>query len=81
MGICRNQKSCRGVRLRQIRTSDGVYTLRPSFAFSYMTGTVDELEKPLFLMALHVPIWAVTFVFGRNDKYFWYSYGLAENVE
>ena len=62
-------KKLPGVRLRQIRTSDGVYTLRPSFAFSYMTGTVDELEKPLFLLALHVPIWAVTFVFGRNDMY------------
>lgn len=62
-------KKLSGVRLRQIRTSDGVYTLRPSFAFSCMTGTVDELEKPLFLLALHVPIWAVTFVFGRNDMY------------
>ena len=34
-----------------------------------MTGTVDELEKPLLLLALHVPIWAVTHVFGRNDMY------------
>ena len=58
-----------GVRLKQIRTNDGVYTLRPSCAFSYMTGTVDELEKPLFLLALHVPIRAVTHVFGRNNMY------------
>ena len=62
-------KKLPGVRLRQIKTNDGVYTLRPSFAFSYMTGTVDELEKPLLLLALHGPIWAVTHVFGRNDMY------------
>lgn len=58
-----------GVRLRQIRTRDGVFSLRPSFAFSYMTGTVHELEKPLLLLALHVPIWAITHVFGKNDMY------------
>jgi hypothetical protein len=63
-------KKLPGVRLRQIRASDGVYTLRPSFAFSYMTGTVHELEKPLLLLSLHVPIWVVTQVFGRNDM-FW----------
>lgn len=60
-----------GVRLRQLRLRDQqVFTLRPSFAFSYMTGTVDELEKPLLLLSVGTPCWVVTKVCGRNDM-FW----------
>ena len=35
-----------------------------------MTGTVDELEKPLLLLSVRTPIWVVTEVCGRNDM-FW----------
>ncbi len=59
-----------GVRLRQVRLKDGcVFTLRPSFVMSYMTGTVEELEHPLLLLSLGVPCWAVTKIFERNDMY------------
>lgn len=61
-----------GIRLRQLRLPDGsVFTLRPSFVMSYMTGTVDELEHPLLLLSLGTPCWALTAIFGHNDMY-WY---------
>lgn len=61
-----------GVRLRQVRLRDGsVFTLRPSFAMSYMTGTVEELEHPLLLLSFGVPSWLVTKIFGHNEMY-WY---------
>ena len=59
-----------GIRLRQLRVQERVYTLRPSFVMSYMTGTVNELEHPLLLLSLGVPCWVVTEIFGRNDM-FW----------
>lgn len=59
-----------GIRLRQIRMADGVFTLRPSFVFPYMTGTIDDLEKGLLLLSVHTPVWIVTQVCGRNDM-FW----------
>jgi len=59
-----------GIRLRQVRLADGrVFTLRPSFVMSYMTGTVEELEHPLLLLSLGVPCWVVTTIFGHNDMY------------
>ncbi len=62
-------KKLPGIRLRQLKTEDGIYTLRPSFVFAYMTGTIDELEKPLLLLAVHTPIWVVTQIFGKHDMY------------
>jgi hypothetical protein len=59
-----------GIRLRQLRVQNRVYTLRPSFVMTYMTGTVEELEHPLLLLSLGVPCWVVTEIFGRNDM-FW----------
>lgn len=63
-------KKLASIRLRQIRTDDGAFTIRPSFVFAYMTGTTDNLEKPLLLLAVHTPLWVVTQLFGRNDM-FW----------
>lgn len=69
------------VRLRRIRlqTSDDLgrklaYTIAPSDLLPYMTGHVSEIEKALFLKHLGVPDWALTYVFGRNDS-FWYRLG------
>lgn len=63
-----------GIRLRQIKLRDGRrFTLRPSFVFGYMTGTVDKLDGPLFLLSIGVPPWAITHVFGRNDM-FWHRH-------
>jgi hypothetical protein len=36
-----------------------------------MTGYTDDVEKPLFLRRFGVPFWALSYVFGRNDMY-WY---------
>lgn len=63
-------KKLPGVRLRQIRIATGVFTLRPSFVFAYMTGTVGDLEKGLLLLSVRTPIRVVTQVCGRNDI-FW----------
>lgn len=58
-----------GIRLRQLETNHGTYTLRPSFVMSYMSGTVSDLEHPLLLLSLGVPCWAITMIYGRNDMY------------
>lgn len=63
-------KKMPGIRLRQLRLPNCVYTLRPSFLMSYMTGTVEELEHPLLLLSFGVPCWVVTKIFGHHDM-FW----------
>jgi hypothetical protein len=62
-----------GIQLRQLRLKKNgdVFTLRPSFVISYMTGSVEELEHPLLLLSLGVPCWVVTEIFGHNEMY-WY---------
>lgn len=66
-------KKLPGIRLRQIRHAQSVYTLRPSFVMSYMSGTVEALEHPFLLLSIGVPCWVLTVVFGRNDMY-WYRH-------
>jgi hypothetical protein len=63
-------KKMPGIRLRQLRLKHRVYSLRPSFVMSYMTGTVEELDHPLLLLSYGVPCWLVTRIFGHNDM-FW----------
>ena len=61
-----------GLRLRRIELySGGIFTIRPSFVLPYMTGYTDEVEKPLFLRRWGVPYWALAYIFGRNEQY-WY---------
>lgn len=65
-------KKMPGIRLRQLRLcgeKKGVFTLRPSFVMSYMSGTVEDLEHPLLLVEYGVPCWLVTEIFGRNEMY------------
>jgi hypothetical protein len=66
------------VRLRRIRLKaqdqNGcrpVFTIASSDLMPYMTGYTDEWEKPLFLRRFSVPFWGRSYVFGRNDSY-WY---------
>lgn len=66
------------VRLRRIRLKaqdqNGcrpVFTIASSDVMPYMTGYTDEIEKPLFLRRFSVPFWGLSYVFGRNDSY-WY---------
>jgi hypothetical protein len=49
-----------------------VFQVVPSFVLPYMTGSVGDVEKPLFLhLKFGVPFWALSYVFGRDDSY-WY---------
>jgi hypothetical protein len=66
-------KKMPGIRLRQIHLCSGVYSLRPSFVMSYMSGDVEELEAALFLLSVNTPCWVVTHVCGHNDM-FWYRH-------
>jgi len=66
------------MRLRRIRLSQVdengrklAYTITPCDVLPYMTGMVSDVEKGLFLKQFGVPDWALTYVFGRNDSY-WY---------
>jgi len=78
------------VQLRRIRlkepTENGkaqVFTIVPSAVLPYMVGLTDEVEKALFLRRFGVPFWALSYVFGQNDTY-WYrlcaSFGRNEVV-
>ncbi len=71
-GFGRESLKLSGLKLRKIVLANGAsYWLRPSFIFSYMTGTVDELAYPLLLAGHGVPFWLLTLGFGHNDM-FWY---------
>lgn len=67
-------KKMEGKRFRRIRMHKGTqlaYTVMPCDILPYLTGTVSQVEKALFLKTFGVPDWALTHVFGRNDSY-WY---------
>lgn len=67
------RESCKlpGIRLRKVVLINGEsYSLRPSFVFSYMMGTVDELAYPLLLASYGVPAHLLTRGFGHSDM-FW----------
>lgn len=71
LGFHPMSKKIPGIRLRQLKLSDNRrFTLRPSFVFAYMMGSVEELEHPLLLLSIGTPCWIVTQIFGRNDM-FW----------
>ena len=72
-GLLPESKKMPGIRLRQVKVGKTRYTLRPSFLMVYMSGTVEDVDSPLFLLSLGVPAWAITRVFGRNDMY-WYRH-------
>src|SRR5208337_1902623 len=64
-GFGRESLKLSGLKLRKIVLANGAsYWLRPSFIFSYMTGTADELAYPLLLAAHGVPFWLLTLGFG-----------------
>ena len=59
------------LKIRRIVIAGVNYTIRPSFVMPYMTGFVEDVEKPLFLRKFAVPFWALSHCFGRNPMY-WY---------
>jgi len=67
-----------GLRLRRIclnaRDAAGkkqVFTIAPSGVMPYAVGWTEEVEKALFLRRFDVPFWALSYVFGHDDQY-WY---------
>jgi hypothetical protein len=48
-----------------------VFTIAPSSVMPYMTAYTNEVEKALFLRRFGVPFWALAYVFGRDEAY-WY---------
>ena len=62
-----------GIVLRRIELKENkeVFTIAPSGVMPYMTSYTDDVEKALFLLRFGVPYWALTYVFGKNDM-FWF---------
>jgi len=74
----RASEKMEGLRLRRIslKARDGagkkqVFTIAPSGVMPYFAGCTDEVEKALFLRRFDVPFWALAYVFGHDDNY-WY---------
>jgi hypothetical protein len=69
----RTSRKLPGVILRRIKlkSNQQVFTIAPSSVMPYMTGYTDDVEKALFLLRFGVPYWALTYVFGKNDL-FWF---------
>jgi hypothetical protein len=63
----------RRIKLKTVNWSGKrqVLTICSSDVMPYMTGLTDEVEKALFLRRFGVPFWGITYLFGRNDDY-WY---------
>jgi len=74
----RGSTKLEGVHLRRIclKAHDAsgkrqVFTISPSGILPYFVGLTNEIEKALFLRRFDVPFWALAYVFGRDDQY-WY---------
>jgi hypothetical protein len=66
------------MRLRRIKVAspdtpfkEEVFTIRPSFVLPYMTGYTHDVEKALYLRQWAVPPYALAYIFGRDESY-WY---------
>ncbi len=62
-----------GIQCRRIKikATKDVYTICPSAVMPYMTGFTFDVEKALFFHKFNVPYWGITYVFGKDDMY-WY---------
>ena len=59
------------LRRIELKENKAVFTIAPSGVMPYMTSYTDGVEKALFLLRFGVPYWALTYVFGKNDM-FWF---------
>jgi hypothetical protein len=59
------------LKARDRHGHEQVFTIAPSAVMPYMTAVTDDVEKALFLRRFDVPFWALSYVFGRDDDY-WY---------
>ena len=61
-----------GVITRRVKLRNGeVWTIHPGFVMPHMTGYTEEIAKALYLRKFGVPYEALTYVFGKNNNY-WY---------
>ena len=69
----RTSRKLTDVTLRRIKlkSTQEVFGIAPSSVMPYMTGYTDDVEKALFLLRFGVPYWALTYVFGKDDM-FWF---------
>ena len=69
----RNSRKMPEITLRRIelKESKETFTIAPSGVMPYMTSYTDDVENALFLLRFGVPYWALTYVFGKNDM-FWF---------
>jgi len=58
------------VRRIKLKTTQAVFTLRPSFILPYLRVRTAEVEKALYLRQWGVPFEALAYVCGRNVM-FW----------
>ena len=71
-GFGRESLNLSDLKLRKIVLANRAsYWLRPSFIFSYKTGTADKLAYPLLSAPYHTPFWLLTLTFVHNDI-LWY---------
>jgi len=59
------------LKVRDSAGKEQVFTIAPSGVLPYFACLTDVVEKALFLRRLDVPFWALAYVFGYEDKY-WY---------
>jgi hypothetical protein len=59
------------LKARDAEDKQQVFTIAPSGIMPYFVDMTDEIEKALFLRRFDVPFWALAYVFGRDDQY-WY---------
>ncbi|MCP4166882.1 MAG: hypothetical protein GY759_13460 [Chloroflexi bacterium] len=77
-GILPESSKLPGIRFRRIKLKDSdkeekpvVLTIASSEVMPYMSGFTNDVEKALFLRRFGVPFWGLSYVFGRDDNY-WY---------
>ena len=75
-GLARQSIKMPDVRVRRIclntpneEGKQPVCRVVPSFVMPYMIGDADEVEKALYLRCFGVPFHGLTYVFGRDDRY------------
>ena len=59
------------LRRIELKETKAVFTIAPSDVMPYMTSYTADVEKALFLLRFGVPFWALTYIFGKNDM-FWF---------
>lgn len=68
-GSYRSKKQQQSLRRLQMKASQNVYQVRPSFLLPYQVARTAEVEKAIYLRQWEVPFEALAYVFGRAARY------------